>query len=433
MIRGDNMDFRTLLIVFLAALLMRACWGTYRMMQSERPVAFEFPDEQQYWGMASSLASGDGLKDELGFRATRMPLYPSLLAPFTRFEGGMTVARAVQWIIGSLAAVLTALIAAALIGQRAGLIAGLLVAFDPFLVFFSSLLLTETLFVTGLTFLWWVAVFLLPGAPATVSGSAPTKSMRWWGATKLWIILGLVGSWCIYTRESTLGLFLVLVCFLVIIRRFDARTLLGAAISLAIVVVALVPWGWRNLRVTGDWCWLTHRAGISLYDGVGPQATGGSDLGDIKQMPAVAGLNEVEWNRHFLDESLKNIEDNPGRIVRLAGVKLARMWNPVPNVETYRSSAVRLVAAGWTLPVFGLALVGAVILSRNRGGKGWRILIFLLLPALFLSLLHSLFIGSVRYRLGAMPMLEMLAACALATMIDRLSRSVDRGVSRLDE
>ena len=45
-------------------------------------------------------------------------------------------------------------------------------------------------------------------------------------------------------------------------------------------------------------------------------------------------------------------------------------------------------------------------------------MLFLLLPALYLSALHNLFVGSVRYRLSAMPMLEVLAAVALIALVD---------------
>jgi hypothetical protein len=50
------------------------------------------------------------------------------------------------------------------------------------------------------------------------------------------------------------------------------------------------------------------------------------------------------------------------------------------------------------------------------------LVVFLLLPALYLSALHSLFVGSVRYRLGAMPMIEILAALAVVALADRLGR-----------
>ncbi len=48
--------------------------------------------------------------------------------------------------------------------------------------------------------------------------------------------------------------------------------------------------------------------------------------------------------------------------------------------------------------------------------------LFLMLPAVYLSLLHGLFVGSVRYRLGATPMMEMLAAWFVVTAYDSLRR-----------
>ena len=105
------------------------------------------------------------------------------------------------------------------------------------------------------------------------------------------------------------------------------------------------------------------------------------------------------------------------RIVRLAGVKLRRMWNPFPNVESYQSAATRLISAAWTLPVFMLAALGSVVLVVRRREDGWKMAALLLLPALYLSALHCVFVGSVRYRLGAMPMLEILAAYALVVIV----------------
>ena len=164
-----------------------------------------------------------------------------------------------------------------------------------------------------------------------------------------------------------------------------------------------------------------------MYDGIGPSANGGSDLGAIKQMDAVRGMNEADWNRYFLRESGRSIMADPGRILRLAGVKLARMWNPIPNVETYRSDGVRMLAMAWTLPTWGLAVIGAVLLPVRLGGRGWWLTVFLLLPALYLSALHSLFVGSVRYRLGAIPMIGILAAYFAVAVVGPRWRGIQKG------
>ena len=121
---------------------------------------------------------------------------------------------------------------------------------------------------------------------------------------------------------------------------------------------------------TGERCWLTNRAGISLYDGVGPQATGESNLGSIKSMPAVRGLDEAAWNRYFLAESFRAMREDPLRVARLGLVKVGRTWNPVPNVRTYRSPVPVVISAVWTLSTFALAVAGAIILCATCGRNG---------------------------------------------------------------
>jgi 4-amino-4-deoxy-L-arabinose transferase-like glycosyltransferase len=396
-----------IVIIFLVALVARAGWGTVRHMRMPQDQSLEFPDEEQYWEMAAALRAGKGLPDELGFQATRMPLYPGFLAIFVRLDEGMFKAKVVQWVLGAIGAVLVAGLATAMFDRRVGLLAGLFVACDPFFVFFSSLLLTETLFLTILAGLWWVAWRAL-SEEAT------------WRALPRWLLMGILSALCVYARESSLGLIVLVCLFAVIQKRFALPTMVGAGCIAAIIVVALLPWAARNHRVIGQWCWLTTRAGISLYDGVGPRATGASDLGDIKAAPQVAGLTEVQWNRHFLDLSFAAIRAEPARVFKLAWKKLGRMWSPVPNVETYRSAKIRLLAAGWTLPTFAFAVAGVILLIRRHGREGLREVIFLLLPAIYLSLVHSVFVGSVRYRLGAMPNLEILAAVALIAALVRL-------------
>ncbi len=425
------------LSVFIVALLMRGGWGTFRFLQDADPAALEFPDEQQYWRMACSLWAGEGLKDELGFRATRMPLYPAVLSLFAGMTHGVVIAKVFNWVAGAAVAALTAGMATALFDRRVGLVAGLLAAFDPFLVFFSSLLLTETVFMAVLMGLWWITWRAMHNGHARGSwgersdgNSLPHRASATRAAVipearpvprARWIAIGLLAAACVYIRESSLGLIALALGSLVVFRRFDRSSLAGAAITLCIVLGSLYPWAARNRQVIGDWCWLTTRGGISLYDGVGSGASGASDLGSIKQMPAVAGLSEVEWNRYFLRQSWKAIRADSARILRLAGTKLARMWNPFPNVDQYQSPLVRCVSVAWTVPIFTLAAVGALLLPIRNKADGWRTAFFLLLPALYLTLLHSLFVGSVRYRLPAMPMIEILAAVALLAVVKRIT------------
>lgn len=395
-------------IIFAVACVCRAGWGVFRMLRMDDPAALEFPDESQYWQMAEALRAGKGLPDELGFQATRMPLYPAFLALFAGSANGVIIARVAQWLLGALGAVFGACAAQrACNDRRAAWTAGLMMAVDPFLIYFSSLLLTETLFVTALTGLWCLLLQL-------VRADAPR--------IRTWLLTGAIAAACVYARESALGLVLPALALAAMAGRRRPNVILGAVLAGLIVFASLTPWAWRNSRVIGSWCWLTTRGGISLYDGVRPGATGESDLGDVKNMPAVQGLSETQWNAYFQREAWRLIREDPARAARLAVRKIARMWNPVPNVESYRSTLLRVVSAGWMMPILILASAGAVLLPMNVQKPRWAILALLLLPAVYLTALHALFVGSVRYRLGAMPMLEILAAYALTTIALRRRR-----------
>jgi hypothetical protein len=124
-----------------------------------------------------------------------------------------------------------------------------------------------------------------------------------------------------------------------------------------------------------------------------------------------------------LDESIQAIMADPGRITSLAAVKLARTWNPLPNATEYRAGWIRLLAGAWTIPIFFLAAGGAFLWMIRQRASGLVAVVFLLLPTLYVTGLHSLFVGSVRYRLIAMPMVEVLAAYAIVAMMFGLRRT----------
>lgn len=379
--------WRGALLIFGLALLARAGFGLFGSGEG-LAAPLRFDDEIGYWNIARSYAAGNGMVGEFGHRAGRMPLYPWFLSFFVESSRGVAWARGAQWVAGALAAPLAFLLCRRI--APFAWLAGLVVAFDPALVGSASLLLTETLFVTALAGLW------LAAPPAR--RSSPTGPGRW-------VVVSVLAAVCVHVRESSL-LFVAALCVFLAVRRRDRAALVGAGFVIAVVFVALLPWAFRNSQVIGQWCWTTTRGGISLYDGVRPGASGAGDLAGVKDAPAVAGLSEVEWNDYFLRASRQAIVDDPWRIAGLIPVKLARTWSPVLHAPQYGSSVVQLIFAAWYVPLFLLALIGVWALRRDPGTA-----VGLLLPALCVSLLHAVFVGSVRYRLGAIPMLGVLAAC----------------------
>ena len=217
---------------------------------------------------------------------------------------------------------------------------------------------------------------------------------------------------CVYLRPEAV-LFVAMWVGLGLWRGGVSASWLQGGVILLAVVVALLPWAARNRAKLGHWVWLTTNGGASLYDGVGPTATGGSDLAEGLGRPEIVGLSELERDAFFQDQAWAAMRRDPGRIVQMAWVKVLRTWNWRPNFAPYRGGWLALTSVGWMSAVSAMACVG---LCRVGWRRRWALAV-MLLPAVYWTALHGVFVGSVRYRQAAMPMVEVLAAVGLAAVL----------------
>jgi hypothetical protein len=101
-------------------------------------------------------------------------------------------------------------------------------------------------------------------------------------------------------------------------------------------------------------------------------------------------------------------QKNPWQTLTLVKIKLARMWSPVPNANEFQSRWLRLILALTYTPVMVLALIGVWRFAR----RDWPHLLCVL-PALYFTCLHVVFVSSIRYRQPAMLPLIVLAAAVM--------------------
>ncbi len=106
--------------------------------------------------------------------------------------------------------------------------------------------------------------------------------------------------------------------------------------------------------------------------------------------------------------------DASGGVVQLAGIKLVRLWNVWPNENELRSWPLRLAVLATYLPVLLAGVCGAWRFTP----QGWPYAVAWL-PAIYLTLLHTIFVSSLRYREPAMLGLIVLAAGILAQYAPR--------------
>jgi 4-amino-4-deoxy-L-arabinose transferase-like glycosyltransferase len=268
-----------------------------------------------------------------------------------------------------------------------GLVAASLAAVHPYLVALSALVLSEATFLPLMMLgLWGVAS--LWGKP---QANHP-----------VWIAIGtgLAMGGAILSRPSW-ALFVPVVLASWVIGS-QSGTRLKAWKSSVIVALAtaaiLAPWWIRNGRVIGRFVPTALWVGASLYDGIGPQANGSSEMAFV-EAPDVRSLGEVEQDSVFRGRSIAFARANPGRVFELAAIKFARFWSPWPNADTIRSPWISAGSALVTLPIFGLIALGAF--DRRRD---FRALVLLAGPLAYFCVLHMVFVSSIRYRIpGELP------------------------------
>jgi hypothetical protein len=93
----------------------------------------------------------------------------------------------------------------------------------------------------------------------------------------------------------------------------------------------------------------------------------------------------------------------------LAVIKFQRIWNVWPNEPGLRSWPLRLAILLTYLPLLAFSVLGAWRFST----AGWPYVLSWL-PAIYFTLLHMVFVGSIRYREPALLAMLPLAAGVLA-------------------
>jgi len=197
--------------------------------------------------------------------------------------------------------------------------------------------------------------------------------------------------------------------------------------------LTMLPWWIRNYQVAGRFVPTTLQVGASLYDGLSPTATGASDMRFVGQFVAeqraadaqpgadATGLFEDRLDRRIRRAAVDWATRSPGRVFRLAVHKFIRIWSFVPNAGEFQSRWLRLALAMTYTPVIVLAAIGAWRFVR----RDWPCLLCIL-PAVYLTCLHVIFVSSIRYRGPAMLPLIVLAAGA-ANDIFRLKNQTTEG------
>lgn len=413
---GARLSACAVLLILVSAFLLRlggaVVWDRYVRTHSGTP--FFFGDSDSYWQLGRAIADGTPYEHDpvRHWKIFRMPGYPALLAPLFRVwrEPPVMAARMENVLLGVLTVFLTGLAARALFRNRAVTVLAMAgAAVSPELIFQSVGVLSEELFCV-LNLALTLALIRLARRGFRSADAALT---------------GALAAAAVYTRPDWYYWLPFAACAILVSSRrarqtAPTRTVLRAALVAAVLFAGLLaPWWIRNARLAGCFVPTTLQMGASLYDGLSPTAGGGSDMSFVDRFRAETeadpspGFFEVKLDRRLKTAALNWAKSHPAETVRLACVKFFRLWNVFPNESAFSSLPAKLVILTTFLPVLLLAVLGAVRLRRSLLAR------LLWLPALYVTLLHVIFVASLRYRAPVLPGLIILAAYGLVTLVKK--------------
>ena len=413
--------------LLLAALAIRLASGVWWQSRLPAGTPFRFGDSETYWELGKTIAQGKPYQYGEA-RIFRTPGYPVLLAGLFKLAGDgrdplhephVLWGRALSALLGTLMVGGTGALAHLLFGGRTAVAAGALAAVYPEAIALGTFILSEAPFcpLMLLQLIAWTLAWKSQGV----------RKQAIWS-----IAAGVAGGLATLMRPSWLLFIPFALVFGLAFYRERTRQLAIVGVMAAALGLTMLPWWIRNYQVAGRFVPTTLQVGASLYDGIGPQADGSSEMSFVPRFvreqraadqAALAageqldGIFEDRLDRRMQTAAINWARQNPGRVLKLAGIKFVRMWSPVPNAAEFQSTPLRLALAITYTPIILLALAGL----WKFAGRGWPYLLCFL-PAIYFTCLHCVFVSSLRYRQPAMlPLIVLAAGLVVTSLVPRIT------------
>jgi hypothetical protein len=393
---------RPLLLLTAAALLVRVAFVF--LEPATRPVA----DEGAWTGAAGVLSAPGVAFSPVRYRGIfHPPVYAYFVGAISALFGGLMAVKLAQAVVSAMLVPALGRLGAAAFGPETGLLAAAVAAFYPELVWFSAHFWAETVF---MVLLWW-AFERLVAADASASPALAAAA-------------GLLFGLAVLTRETVLYFAPLAALWLAHGRRSGRAR---AALFLAVVVLAVAPWTYRNWVVHGAFVPVSTAGGLNLYQGnarlsrpeVYERYWAVRGLVEKYRFARRAGLEAI-WERQptWLLEKLRDEMPNFWEADSQALVHIRR--GAYGEVGPASAVAAALVVLFPFLAALALFAVGLAYVPLRRST------VLLLGFLAYYNLLHVVTHGYARYRLPALPVVLMVAAAGAVALRSRTAPEPSR-------
>jgi 4-amino-4-deoxy-L-arabinose transferase-like glycosyltransferase len=189
------------------------------------------------------------------------------------------------------------------------------------------------------------------------------------------------------------------------------KTIKYLALYGVMYTLLLSPWWMHQYAKYGEFVKFTLADGIVLYSGNNPLNISGGGVGrsdstsdmDLTEFNQIE--NPVHRNEAMKEAALSYIINNPYRFIELAVVKFNRFWRLWPFTEHYQQWYIVLAS----LCSYGTVLFLAIGFTIRNGKKYYREIIPIFALIVYLTIVHMVTIGSIRYRFPIEPFLIIFA------------------------
>ncbi len=389
--------------LFLAALLLRLA------VIAVFDPTLGMSAEAVFLGGAERLVNGLGFRDPR-FPIVSAPLYAVFIAiGLELFGHAQLPIKLAQAVADSLTVVVLYFICRRIFEERIARVAGAIAAVYPFSIYAAASIGEETFFTL------FLACFVLVSVQAIESG-------RWWLHCAAGVLLALTTL----VRSATQfypAFWLLTLCALCGPNR---RTMARFAAFMTCFVLLIAPWTVRNYVVLGEFIPVAVKAGVPALGGAGEEfftIPGREErLQDyFRQIEARgietpdSGATNREWERFYQRAAIERykirFETDPWSFPGFLLEKFARLWYATESGANHLP--ILLINAF----VYPFCLVGIWLCVRRREMKA----LILLMPVVYLVMLHWVTFAMFRYMVPVMPFLLAFAAVAAVASIDRFA------------
>lgn len=187
-------------------------------------------------------------------------------------------------------------------------------------------------------------------------------------------------------------------------------------------ILVLSPWWFRSYRIFGQVVPFTTTSTMNLYLGNNiKNKDGGNDWGvdAEKRFRVYDEESELSSWKMYKEETIKFISEHSAHALKLLVKKFFRFWSVTPNAEKFNTAPYKQLS----ILFFG-TLILSFLFSTFFLMKKKRSIIMFYLPVyliiLYFTVIHTVTIASLRYRLPLAPFLIVISTQFIVQLKEKI-------------